>query len=261
MLQAFIVVFREGFEGFLIAAIILAYLKKTEKLSLLSAVYWGIAFSILASAVLGYLLWQGANGPLWEGIFGVISAVLIGWLVIHMWRTAAHLKEDMENHMTRATEEKTSKAAYFGTFLFTAFMISREGMETALLLMQIHEAQIVTGIFLGILSAASMAFLWARFGHLINLKRFFQVTSIFLLLFVVQIIIYSFHEFTEAGILPNSDWLHAVTEPYSPEGLYGKWFTLIMIAGCALWLLGAWAFDKISKVAAEKPLSVSSAVK
>ncbi len=252
MLQAFIVVFREGFEGFLIAAIILAYLKKTQKLSLIPAVYWGIAFSILASVGLGYWLWQGANGPLWEGVFGVISAILIAWLVIHMWQTAAHLKQDMENRMSEVTTQTTSRVAYFGTFLFTAFMISREGMETALLLMQIHEAKIVTGIFLGILAAAAMAFAWARFGHLIDLKRFFQVTSIFLLLFVVQILIYAFHEFTEAGILPNSDWLHAATEPFSPEGLYGKWFTLLMIGACAMWLFAAWFADRISNLSMAK---------
>ena len=65
-------------------------------------------------------------------------------------------------------------------------------------------------------------------------RRFFQVTGIFLLLFMVQVGIYSFHEFAEAGLLPNSEFLHEATEKFSPDGLYGKWFSPIMIGICAL---------------------------
>ena len=134
-----------------------------------------------------------------------------------------------------------------GVFIFTVLMIAREGMETALLLLQIHEPRIVAGVTLGVLAAAGMSFLWTRFSSLINLKLFFQVTAIFLLLFVGQILIYSFHEFTEAGIFPHSEALHAATEVFSPEGLYGKWFSLGMVFICAVWLCGAWCVSKFSR--------------
>jgi high-affinity iron transporter len=126
-------------------------------------------------------------------------------------------------------------------------MITREGMETALLLLQVHDSQIVTGALLGVGSAALMALAWVRFSHLINLKRFFQVTAVYLLLFMAQVAIYTFHEFTEVGFFPNSDALHEATEPFSPEGLYGKWFSLAAITACALWLLGAWAVDRYQR--------------
>jgi len=126
-------------------------------------------------------------------------------------------------------------------------MITREGMETALMLMQIKDPNLINGALLGLLAAIGFAFGWARFGHLINVRRFFQVTGIFLLLFMVQISIYSFHEFSEAGLLPNSDFLHEATEKFSPDGLYGKWFSPIMIGICALWLLGAWLIDRRNK--------------
>lgn len=244
MLQAFIIVLREGFESFLIVAIIYAYLRKTGKFLLLPAVNAGIAVSVVTSAVLGYLLLQGANQPLWEGSFALISAVLVGWFVIHMWQTAGTLKKDMESSLHQATEQKATPAAWFGVFLFTVFMISREGMETALLLIQIQDPKIVSGIVLGIVAAACMGLAWVKVGHLINLKRFFQVTAIFLFLFILQILLYAFHEFTEAGILPNSEFLHNATEIYSPDGLYGKWFSLGMIAICAAWLFYAWIADR-----------------
>lgn len=247
MMQAFIIVLREGFEAFLIVAITLAYLRKTSKHSLVPAVYWGIGTSVLASAGLGYWLYQGANGPLMEGSFALAAAVLVAWLVIHMWRTAPKLKQIMENKLTQATEGKTTKMAFLGVFVFTTLMIAREGMETALLLLQIHEARIITGALLGAAGAAVFSFVWVRYSYLINLKLFFQGTAIFLLLFAFQVLMYAFHEFTEAGIFPNSDYWHALTEPFSHDGIYGKIFSTGMVVFFAGWLVLAWIMDKFFK--------------
>ena len=246
MLQAFIIVLREGFESFLIVAIIAGYLEKTGRKVLMGAVYWGVLFSIFTSAGLGYVMLQGANQPLWEGISGLISAVLVTWFVIHMWRTASHFKKDMERRLSE-NAQKTGKAAFWGVFLFSAFMITREGMETALLLIQVHSTQMLSGSFLGLLAAIGLAFFWLKLGHLINLKLFFQVTALFLLLFIGQILLYSFHEFCEAGLLPNSEFFHNATEPYSPDGIYGKWISLGMVFICALWLLFSWLKSIFSK--------------
>jgi hypothetical protein len=57
--------------------------------------------------------------------------------------------------------------------------------------------------------------------------------------------IYTFHEFAEVGLLPNSEFLHATTEKFSPDGLYGKWFSLVMVAVCAGWLLIGTTLDRI----------------
>lgn len=245
MFQSFVIVLREGFESFLIVAIILAYLAKVGRHSLLPAVYWGIGASVLASTGMGYVILQTANGPLWEGIFGIAGAVLVATFVIHMWRTASHLKKDVEMKLNRKTEGKTSLWALIGVFVFTVFMITREGMEMAFLLIQVREPRMITGILLGISAALGMAFLWARFGRLINLKLFFQVTSVFLLLFVAQILLYSFHEFTEAGLFPQSETLHEASEFFSSEGIVGRWFSLLSVGVCALWLVGAWIWSRL----------------
>ncbi|HEY3076508.1 MAG TPA: iron permease, partial [Burkholderiales bacterium] len=66
---------------------------------------------------------------------------------------------------------------------------------------------------------------------------FFRVTSVFLLLFAVQLIIYAFHEATEANLLPldNAYW-HLATEPYGPEGEYGALLTYALVLVPAAWL-------------------------
>jgi high-affinity iron transporter len=157
-----------------------------------------------------------------------------------MWRTAKKIKSEIEGHL-RTSAEKTGSAAWLGVFLFTLLMISREGMETALLmgtlLTQVQAMTIVGGAIAGTLAAAAIAMLWSRYGHRVNLALFFQVTAIFLLVFVGQLLIYGFHELTEANLFPNSEALHWATEPYGPDGVYGQYLTYMLVAMPLTWLL------------------------
>lgn len=249
MYQAFMVVLREGVEAFLIVAITFAYLRKTGQKNLLSAVHWGIAISVFMSAFLGYLLWatQGAQQPLWEGIFASVTVVLVASLAVHMWKMGPLLKQAMEDELSKVSGQAGSRTPYWGVLLFTAFMISREGMEMTLLLFQIQDPRIVTGIFFGVAAAGVIAFLWQQFGYLINLKSFFRITALYLLLFTAQIAVQGFHEFTEAGIFPNSEALHKASEAFSTEGIYGKWYANLTFVFCGLWLIGSLLFEKPGK--------------
>jgi high-affinity iron transporter len=93
------------------------------------------------------------------------------------------------------------------------------------------------GLVAGLAAAAAMAALWGRYGHRVNLARFLQVTAAFLLLFVVQLAIYAFHELTEAGVLPlDNEYWHVATEPYGPEGIYGHWLSYGLVAVPFVWL-------------------------
>lgn len=244
MLQAFIIAFREGFEAFLIVAIILAYLKKSADKWLVPAVYWGIGVSVVASAGAGYLLREGVNQALWEGVLGLVTIVMVGTLVIQMWRIGPRFKSDVEQKLFQASSKVSRLAAFTGVFLFSVLMITREGMEMAVMLIQIRQGRFITGMILGLLAATFLSFAWIRFSYLINLKRFFKVTGIFLMLFLVQIAIYSVHEFSEAGILPNSEAIHVATEQFSPAGVYGKWFSLLIVLPCIFWLIGGWVSDR-----------------
>jgi high-affinity iron transporter len=265
MLQSFIIVLREGFESFLLVAVIFSYLRKSGQRQLAPAVYWAIVVALAVSGGLGYLLFQMqaghsdwieqhlgqtfagflGNEALREAILGVIAIVLVASLVVYMWRTGPKLKEKMEERLGEVSIRRSGWTAYLGVFLFTVLTISREGMETALMLLQVRSPRLISGALLGLGAAMAMAWAWGQFGHLINVKRFFQVTGIFLLLFMTQVAIFTFHEFAEAGVLPNSEALHAATEKYSPEGVYGQWFSVVMVVACALWLVGAWVVDRV----------------
>ena len=92
------------------------------------------------------------------------------------------------------------------------------------------------GAVAGVVCAGGVAWLWSRYGHRVNLVRFFQVTSIFLVVFVIQLLIYGFHELTEANIFPYSEPLHWATEPYGPDGRYGQYLTYMLIVLPISWL-------------------------
>ena len=239
MLQAFVITLREGLEAFLIVAISLAYLRKSGRDELVPAVHWGIALSVLISIGAALLFQRAANHALWEGILAVSAAVLVASLTVHMWLTARRIKTDSEGRLSTSARE-TGTAAVGGGFVFTLLMITREGMETALLmgtlLLQQTSMTIITGAAVGTASAAIVAWLWSHYGHRVNLGLFFQVTAVFLLVFVVQLAIYGFHELTEANIFPYSEPLHWATEPYGPDGRYGQYLTYMLVMLPLGWL-------------------------
>jgi high-affinity iron transporter len=239
MLQSFVITLREGLEAFLIVAISLAYLKKTGRRTLIPAVHWGIGTSVLLSIAAGVLLAQAANQSLWEGILALTAAVLVASLTVHMWRAGKRMKKDIEGHL-ETSSTKAGHAAFVGVFVFTLLMMTREGMETALLmnalLFQVRSMQIISGAIGGTAIAAAVAWMWSRYGHRVNLSRFFQVTAVFLLVFVVQLMIYGFHELTEANIFRYSQPLHDATEPYGPDGIYGQYLTYLLVLLPLGWL-------------------------
>ncbi len=239
MFQAFVVTLREGLEAFLIVAISLAYLRKAGRQELVPAVRWGIALSIFISIGGAFLFQRANNHALWEAVLCLVAAISVASLTVHMWRTARRIKTDIEHSLFSSTM-KTGRAAFVGVFLFTLLMMTREGMETALLigtlLFQSSGINVVTGCLIGTFSAAFVAWLWSRFGHRVNLGLFFQVTAVFLLVFVVQLLIYGFHELMEANIFPNSQPLHAATEPYGPDGIYGQYLTYLLVLLPLGWL-------------------------
>jgi high-affinity iron transporter len=239
MLQAFVITLREGLEAFLIIAISLAYLRKSGRQALIPAVHWGIGVSVVLSIAAAWLFSKASNQALWEGVLALVAAVLVASLIVHMWRHAKRLKREIEGKLEQSAL-KTGAAAFAGVFFFTLLMISREGMETALLmgtlLFQIRALDIILGAAAGTLCAAAVAWLWSKYGHRVNLALFFQVTAVFLAVFVVQLLIYGFHELTEANILPYSEPLHWATEPYGPDGRYGQYITYLLVLLPMAWL-------------------------
>ena len=106
MLQAFVITLREGLEAFLIVAISLAYLRKSERRELTGAVHLGIVAAVVLSALGGYLLYNAANQELFEGPLALLAAVSVTWMVVHMWRAGRHMKRDIEGRLASSKDSR-----------------------------------------------------------------------------------------------------------------------------------------------------------
>jgi high-affinity iron transporter len=228
MLQAFVITLREGFEAFLIVAISLAYLRKAGRHSLTPAVHWGVAASLALNA---------ANQEWLDGPLAMVAAISVAWLVIHMWRAGRFMKGSIEGHL-RDSSVRSGIGAFVGVFLFTVLMVTREGMETVLLLLQLKDTlNLAAGAAAGVMGAAFVAWLWSRFGQRVNLALFFQVTAIFLFVFVVQLSVYGIHEMSEQNFLPFSAVIHEWTESWGPDSSFGHMLTYLLVILPASWLI------------------------
>ena len=237
MIQAFVITLREGLEAFLIVAISLAYLRRSGHRELTAAVHWGIAAAAAVSGLGGYLLYRAANQEWLDGPLAIAAAVSVTWMVVYMWRAGRRMQGNIEEHL-RESSVRAGVSAFIGVFLFTVLMVAREGMETALLLLQLKDTLDLTiGALSGMAGAAFVAWLWSRFGHRVNLSLFFQVTAIFLFVFVCQLSIQGVHEMSEQHFLPFSEIIHTRTEAWGPDSPFGHMLTYLLVMLPVGWLL------------------------
>jgi high-affinity iron transporter len=202
-LPAFIVTLREGFEAALVVGIVLACLEKAQQHPLKRWVYQGTGGGIVASLLLGSLLagvFQEVNAyaspyqPILKDILATLfSAIAIGmlsWMLIWMTQQARSLKAEIEGNLEVAIAQGTTARRQI--FLLVFIAVVREGFETVLFISaQAQENAIATvlGAIAGLLAATSLGFLLFKWGVKINIRQFFQLMGIFLLLIVAGLVI------------------------------------------------------------------------
>lgn len=249
MLQTLLICFREGLEGFLVVAIATLYLRRLQLHGLVGAIRAGLAAALAGSAALGLLLARiGALSPLYEGALALLAAAAVAWCVLHMMRAGRGMSQEIARRLEQAAA-RHGRQAWWAVFAFTVFMVGREGVETATMIASLAgstEARpMAAGGVLGLLIAAGVGWLWVRYGHQVQLGRFFRVTAWFLGLFALQLLVYALHEFTEAGVVPGVDnaWLHLATEDLA-EGWIAQLISLALVIVPTAWLIGAYLRDQ-----------------
>lgn len=210
MLEAMVVTLREGVEAALVVGIVLAYLRKSEKDHLRRYVYRGLWVAILVS-LLGALVVQklglDPENEVFEGTLMLVAAAFVGSLLIWMWRTGRTLKRRMESRLSVVT----MRGSGLGLFLFTFFMILREGIETVLFLSALSATIGANPVYnflgggLGLVLAFLFGFLLVKGSLRLNLKTFFMTTGSVLALLVFKLTANGLHEFFEVGLLHSSE--------------------------------------------------------
>jgi high-affinity iron transporter len=203
-LSALIIALREGIEMTLIAGIVLAYLTQIGERRAHRWVWAGVGAAALVS--LGFLgilnllgaEFEGATEAVFEGAAMLLAAVFLTWMIFWMLRQARYLKSDLH----RAVQETIAGGgAAWGIFFLVFFAVVREGVETALLLFSAPGEGKVLGSVIGLVAAIGIGVLIYAFGQKIDLRTFFRVTGVVLVLFAAGLVTHGLHEFIEAGVL------------------------------------------------------------
>src|SRR3979411_1715054 len=214
MLQAFIITLREGVEAALIVGITLAYLAKIGRSDLRKTVYAALAAAFLGSIggalVISRLNW---NQDVFEGWIMLAAAFFVVTMVIFMMKTGRKLKGEIEGKVGLLAGED----AWIGLFFFVFLMVLREGVETVLILSAVSlnstELMSFLGTLLGVLAAVAFGVLFVKGSVLINLQKFFRVTTAILFLVAAQLVIAGLHELSENGVLPSYRQELAIMRP------------------------------------------------
>jgi len=208
MLPSLLLALREGLEIALIVGIVFGALHQFKRQDLFRSVRLGAASAILISLVLGVLLnligasLEGESEAIFEGVMMWTAAGVLTWMILWMQTRASRIKQLITAKVSRAT-----RAGKVSLFLVAFVIVVREGIELALFLTASVFAssvvQTMTGAAIGLALASLIGWGLFRATLKLNVKRFFQVTSILLVFFAAGLVAHGTHEFNEVGLIPG----------------------------------------------------------
>ena len=234
MLQTFIIALREGVEAALVIAIAIAYLQKTGREQLLPMVYRAILAGVGASCLLAWVFTKfQVTEEAYEGWTLLVSAAFVLSMVVWMNRSAKGMKGEIE------TKLGDRSGSGWGVFAFVFLMIFREGVETVLLLaaVRLDTSGILefTGTVLGLGLAVLFGVSFVRGTIRVNLRSFFRITTVILMVVVVQLTITGLHELSEGQILPSGPREMALIGPIVRDEVF-FFIAILALAGSMLLL-------------------------
>lgn len=221
-MASFLITFRETLEAGLVVGIVLGYLSKIGQTDHNRYVYYGIAVALLASvggAVAFEVLAGGFEGraeEIFEGVVMLIGAALLTTMILWMMQ-----QKQIAQEIQQKVAAQVAQAHKMGLFLLVFFAVLREGIETVIFLgaAGASQAHSLPGALLGVASAILLAYLLFSGAKRVNVKTFFNVTSVLLILFAAGLVAHGVHELQEAHLLPvlAGELWDINPEPY-PDG-------------------------------------------
>jgi high-affinity iron transporter len=230
LLGNYLIGLREGLEASLVVSILIAYLVKSGNRRALAPVWTGVGTAIALAICFGVAL-TVASGEMqfktqesFGGFLSIIAVGLVTWMVFWMRRTARFMKAELEGRLQGALSMGAG-----ALFAVSFLAVGREGLETALFLWTNitnanNSTEPIIGAVLGLLTAALLGYALYRGGLRLNLKRFFTITGVALIVVAAGVFGYGFHDLQEASILPGLNTL--AFEPsswFGGMGQAGRW--------------------------------------
>ena len=214
MLPSFLLALREGIEAALIVGIVLGILKKMNRMDRAPRVWLGVGIASAVSLIGALALnlvgaeFEGPGEKAFEGITMLAAAGVLTWMIFWMQRQGRRIQFGLEADVKMALTRGQDWALFSVAF----FAVVREGLELALFLTAANFSTPTAGVdapilgwlggVLGLIAAAITGWLLFDTTVKLNLRRFFQMTSILLIVFAAGLAGHAIHEFNELGWIP-----------------------------------------------------------
>jgi len=215
MLPTYLLSLREGLEAALIIGIVLGAVNKIRRNDLTPAVWLGTLSAVIVSILTAVILTsfgmslEDEAEQIFEGITMLIAAGILTWMIFWMGKQARFLKSELEAGVNKAAASTGKRAVFWLAFV----AVVREGVELAIFITAALFAgstaganrniiQVLAGTILGLGTAALLGYSIFATTVRLDLRRFFQVTGVLLILFAAGLVAHGVHEFNEAGWIP-----------------------------------------------------------
>ena len=204
-----LILLREGLEGALIVAIVLAYLRKLGRRDRFAPIWLGTGVAAAIAVGIGVVLFLTVGrleGDAHKVVFAAIMASAAGvltWMVFWMRQQARLIKGELE--------AKVDTALVAGSVLALAavvfFGVLREGIETVLFFLaaagQSSTVNSLVGGSLGLVAALTLGYAFYRGASWLNLRQFFMVSGALVLVFAAGLLARATAEVQLLGALPT----------------------------------------------------------
>lgn len=227
MLQTFLTGLREGLEAALIVGILMTFLVRGGHRDRIPALWAGVIVAVVASFGFGAMLNFTSTSMSFEaqeafgGITSIVAVGFVTWMVFWMKRASHTIAGDLNDKMGTAIALGPTAVA-----LAAMLAVGREGLETALFLYPTFQAQgagagPAIGAIAGIATAVVIGYLIYRGAVEMNLRVFFKVTGVALIVIAAGVLAYGVHDLQEARILPGLGNLAWNIDGYEVTSWYG----------------------------------------
>lgn len=214
MLGQYLIAFREVLEAALVVGIVMTYMARTGKTHLTRYIWWGVALATVASVSSGLavaLVYGGlseASEKLFEGLAALVAVAVLTTMIVWMALAGGRVEREIGERTREAVEGGTVA----GLVAFAFIMVFREGFETVLFLTPFATSDLsgtVYGLLLGLATALALSVAIVRLGVRIDLRRFFYLSSLLLVLLAAGLAGYGVHELLEYGEVTGAEtgWL------------------------------------------------------
>jgi high-affinity iron transporter len=145
---------------------------------------------------------EGRSEQIFEGVAMLSAVAVLTWMIFWMRKQAVNIKKELEAKLAGAI----AAGSAIGLASVVFFAVLREGWETALFLFAISESatplSTSVGAVVGLVISISLGVALYMGSRRLNLRQFFTVTGILLIVFAAGLLAHGIHEFQEAGLLP-----------------------------------------------------------